>query len=62
MIQYLLAYLLCGLVFNLGYDALINTIKDEDLRLDWRERFAILFTWPWAVGVLIAAWIRSWND
>ena len=59
MIQYLIAYLLCGLVFNLGYDALIDSINDEDLRLDWRERFAILFTWPWALGVFLVAWIKS---
>jgi len=48
MINYILTYLLCGVIFNLLFDMLINTLGEEmeENRFTMLERIVVTLTWP----------------
>ena len=48
MINYLLAYLLCGVTFNFLFDMLINVLGEdmEQNRFTILERIVVTITWP----------------
>ena len=46
--DFIIVYLICGLIFNFGYDKLIDHLGEagEQHRFTIRERFAIMVVWP----------------
>ena len=55
-------YFIIGLVVNLMYDLLVNTMDEEhqELRFTMAERLIIMFIWPYALFNLIRQFIKHW--
>ena len=61
MINYTLAYLLCGVTFNLLFDMLINVLGEdmEQNRFTILERIIVTITWPISLIKFIIGFLTS---
>jgi len=61
MINYILAYLLCGVIFNFLFDMLINVLGEEHEgnRFTILERIVVTIAWPLPLIKFIIGFITS---
>lgn len=60
----MIVYLLIGLLFNLWYDLLINTMDEEhqEIRFTMLERLIVLLIWPYALFNLIKQFLKNGEE
>jgi hypothetical protein len=53
--QYIIYYLLGGVLFNFLYDLLVDKLDNQSLRFTMKERIAVGLVWP----IYIIAFLRN---